>query len=179
MEATDTRSPWPVTLQVHWRPIRASQQVWTLESQVLLVGVRLNIMPKSTAQGYRRILILEDSPAVADSLGMILSKQGYDARVAHSAEEAIELIAVWQPDLAIVDAMLPGMNGIEFASVLKANYPACERVLVSGHPGAAELVEKGRKLGDTLSILAKPLDPAVILAIASGRQPGAAETADA
>ena len=140
---------------------------------------QLNIMPISLAVGTRRVLILEDSPAVADSLGMILSKQGFDFRIAHSAEEAIGLIAGWQPDLAIVDVMLPGMNGIEFSDVLLANYPACERVLVSGHPGAAEFVQAAKARGETLRILPKPLDPGVLVAIASGRQPGAAGKFDA
>jgi len=110
---------------------------------------------------------------------MILSKQGLDFKIAHSAEEAIELIAGWQPDLAIVDVMLPGMNGIEFSDVLHANYPACERVLVSGHPGAAELVHAAKASGETLRILPKPLDPGVLVAIASGQRPGAAGEFDA
>jgi CheY-like chemotaxis protein len=128
---------------------------------------------------YRRILILDDASAVAETLGTILSRQGYDAKVAHSAEEAIEKIANWQPDLAFVDVMLPGMNGIEFGAVLRANYPACELALISGHPGSKELVEIARTQGQLLSILPKPLDPKVILAIAAGQPPMSVETADA
>ena len=124
-------------------------------------------------------MILDDASAVAETLWMILSRQGHDAKVAQSAEEAIEMIADWQPDLAFVDVMLPGMNGIEFGKVLSANYPECEVVLVSGHPGAAELVEHSSRQGQTISILAKPLDPQLILAIASRQPPDAGQTADA
>jgi len=129
--------------------------------------------------GYRNILIIDDASVVAETLWMILSRQGHHAKVVHSAEEAMEMIAVWQPDLAFVDVMLPGMNGIEFGKVLKANYPECEVVLVSGHPGAAELVELSSQQGHTLSILAKPLDPKVILAIAARQTPGLAQATDA
>lgn len=134
-------------------------------------------MPKPS--GCRNILILDDASAVAETLWMILSRQGHDAKVAHSAEEAIEVIADWRPDLAFVDVMLPGMNGIEFGKVLNANYPECEVVLVSGHPGAAELVEHSSRQGQRLSILAKPLDPKVVLEIAARQTPDPAAAADA
>ena len=133
----------------------------------------------SNPSGCRSILILDDASVVAETLRMILSRQGHDAKVAQSAEEAIEVIAQWEPDLAIIDVMLPGMNGIEFGKVLKTNYPACEVVLVSGHPGAADLAELSSHQGQTLSILAKPLDPKVILAIAARQTPDPAAAADA
>jgi DNA-binding NtrC family response regulator len=136
-------------------------------------------MPLKFTSAYSKILILDDASAVAETLGMILSRQGYDARVAHSGEEAIETISNWQPDLAFVDVMLPGMNGIEFGKVLKENYPACELVLISGHPGAAEMVEAARTQGQALAILPKPLDPTVILAIAARQMPVIRDAADA
>ena len=96
---------------------------------------------------------------------MIFRGCGYEVRVAYSAEQAIETIAAWQPDLAIVDVMLPRMNGIEFGTVLKSNYPACHILLMSGHPGTAELLELAREQGHNFEILAKPLHPALILDI--------------
>ena len=115
------------------------------------------------ALGARRILVIDDEAAVAETLEMILRGCGYEVRVAYSAEQAIETIAEWQPDLALVDVMLPQMNGIEFGTVLKANYPSCHILLVSGHPGTAELLELARQQGHNFEILAKPLHPALIL----------------
>ena len=68
--------------------------------------------------------------------------------------------------MAFVDVMLPGMNGIEFGKVLRSNYPLCELMLISGHPGAGELLDVARSQGQTFSILPKPLDPKMILLIA-------------
>lgn len=113
----------------------------------------------------RRILILDDETSVAETLEMIFRGCGYEARTAFSAEQAIEVIAEWQPDLAIVDVMLPRMNGIQFGTVLKSNYPACQILLVSGHPGTGELLEIARQQGHNFQILAKPLHPALILDI--------------
>lgn len=119
------------------------------------------------------ILVLDDDVHVAETLQMILLARGYKVRVANSAEEAIETIAGWQPDLAIVDVMLPCMNGIEFGDVLRSNYPNCQLVLVSGHPGTSDLLECARRDGHpTLQILAKPLHPTHILEIVAGLLPG-------
>jgi DNA-binding NtrC family response regulator len=132
-----------------------------------------------TSSGKRNVLIVDDDPSVAETLELIISRQGHETRVAPSAEEAFVMIATWQPDLAVLDVMLPGISGIEFAKMLRNIDPECEIVLVSGHPGADELVEIARTQGQALSFLPKPLDPVTILAIASGQSPGSAEKTDA
>src|SRR5580698_11558316 len=76
-----------------------------------------------------RVLIVDDEPPIADTLALILRARGYEVRAVYSAEDAIETIAVWSPQLAIVDVMLPMMNGIDFSIVLKANHPGCEILL--------------------------------------------------
>jgi len=110
-----------------------------------------------------RILVLDDEPHVTDTLAAIFRMHGYEVQVAYSAEEAIETIAGWQPDLALVDVMLPGMNGVEFAIVLKENYPACRFLLLSGHMSTGELLQEAAKKGHNFEILAKPEHPAHLL----------------
>lgn len=112
----------------------------------------------------RKILVVEDEPSVADTLGIILSTRGYQTPVAYSAEKAIEVIANWSPDLAIVDVMLPGMNGIDFSIIVKSNYPNCHILLFSGQPSTAALFEEAIQKGHCFEILAKPLHPDDILA---------------
>ena len=120
----------------------------------------------------RTILIVDDDPAITESLAIIFEKHGYEVRAALSAEEAIEIIAQWEPDLAILDVMLPCMNGIEFGCVLKENYPAAQIVLLSGHPESAQLLESARTRGHNFAILAKPMNPGYILDIVAGLLPG-------
>ena len=114
-----------------------------------------------------KVLIIDDEMNVSDTLGLIFTKEDYEARVAYSAEEAIELIAEWSPDLAIIDVMLPGMNGIDFALVLKANHPGCRLLLFSGAHGTAELLAQAAKDGNLFEILAKPLHPTYMLETAA------------
>jgi CheY-like chemotaxis protein len=85
-------------------------------------------MPKQKSN--RRILIVDDERAIADTLTLIFTMQHYDARAVYSAEGAIETLAKWRPDLAILDVILPEMNGIDLAIVIKANYRvSCAAVL--------------------------------------------------
>jgi DNA-binding response OmpR family regulator len=114
------------------------------------------------------VLIVDDEQAIADTLGAIFRMHGYDARVAYSAEEAVENIASCVPDLALLDVNLPGMNGIDLAIVLKANHPQCHLLLVSGHESTRGLLEEAAKKGHIFDILAKPVHPTLILERAKG-----------
>jgi DNA-binding NtrC family response regulator len=113
--------------------------------------------------GERSILIVEDEKVVADTLGQILAAHGYEIRVVYSAEDAAETIASWSPNVAILDVMLPKMNGIEFAVVLKENLPDCHVLLFSGQPSVEALMQKARNEGHQFEILAKPVHPTVML----------------
>ena len=117
--------------------------------------------------GGRKILIVDDEPTIADTLALIFASSGYESRTAYSAEQALEMLEDWHPDLAVIDVVLPGMNGIEFAIFLKASYPRCQFLLFSGQPGTSGLLEEARKKGHLFEILAKPLHPTFMLATVS------------
>jgi DNA-binding NtrC family response regulator len=134
-------------------------------------------MPVKPSQ--RQILIVDDETAVADSLQLIFSNRGYDVRAAYSAEQAIEALAAWRPHVAVIDVMLPQMNGIELAGILKGNYPDCHILLISGHPGTSELLNNAQKHGSSFEILAKPLHPTFILDTVSELLPGVQNGPDA
>jgi CheY-like chemotaxis protein len=111
----------------------------------------------------KKILIVEDEKVVADTLGQILSATGYEIRVVYSAEDAVRFLAGWRPDVAILDVMLPRMNGIELALLLKENLPECHALLFSGQPSVEVLMQKARNEGHQFEILAKPVHPTVML----------------
>lgn len=114
--------------------------------------------------GSRKIMVVDDEETIADTLALIFSSNGYDARSTYSAEQALETLEDWKPDLAIIDVVLPGMNGIEFAIFLKASYPDVHFLLFSGQPGTGNLLEEAKKKGHLFEILAKPLHPTFMLA---------------
>ncbi len=116
----------------------------------------------------RKILIVDDEKAIADSLAMVLSTRHYETRVAYSAEDAIEILAAWQPEVAILDVILPRMNGIDLAIVVRENYPHCKVLLFSGQPDAGLVLEEALKKGHSFEILAKPVPPQLMLEAVSG-----------
>lgn len=72
--------------------------------------------PPSTA----RILIVEDDPSIQLGLRMSLRKQGYDAHVAEDGMVALERLRDERWDIAIVDIMLPRLNGYELLTAMRA-----------------------------------------------------------
>jgi DNA-binding response OmpR family regulator len=113
--------------------------------------------------GGAKILIVDDETAVSDTLALIFEKNGFTVRVAYSAEQAIETIASWSPDLALLDVMLPGMNGVDLAIVLKENHPHCRLLLFSGSESAVAMLAEAGKRGHIFDILAKPAHPLELL----------------
>lgn len=120
----------------------------------------------------RRILIVDDEAEVTGSLAAIFRRHEYDVRVADSAEAAIEAVAAWQPDLAIVDVQLPRMNGIDLAMVIRDSHPGCRLVLFSGQQTTQAVLEEAAKKGHLFEILAKPVHPMFMLDYVSSRLAG-------
>lgn len=111
----------------------------------------------------QRVLIVDDEKVIAITLAHIFVTRGYEARPAYSAEEAIPVIDEWAPDLAVLDVCLPGMDGVDLAIRLKAMYPGCRVLLISGKPETLEIVERAGRRGHVLELIAKPVPPAVLL----------------
>jgi DNA-binding NtrC family response regulator len=115
----------------------------------------------------KRVLVVDDEHAIADTLAIIFSNSGYSARAAYSAEEALPLIAKWNPQLVILDVRLPGRNGIDLAMQVKAEYPHSDILLFSGDSGTFELLESARQEGYHFDVLAKPIPPDNFLNLAA------------
>jgi DNA-binding response OmpR family regulator len=115
----------------------------------------------------KRVLFVDDERLIADTSAIIFVNEGYDARAVYSAEQALALISDWLPNLAIIDVLLPGMNGIDLAIRLKAEWPICKLALFSGQASTGDLLDQARKNGHSFDILAKPIPPDELLARAS------------
>lgn len=69
-----------------------------------------------------RILAVDDERQIRRSLQINLEARGYEVMIAESGEEAIQIITHRLPDLALVDLLLPGMDGIELTRYLCETY---------------------------------------------------------
>ncbi|QGU06762.1 Response regulator MprA [Corynebacterium occultum] len=68
-----------------------------------------------------KILVVDDEQAVRDSLRRSLSFNGYDVSLAEDGIEAVESIEREQPDLVILDVMMPRMDGLEVCRTLRSS----------------------------------------------------------
>jgi two-component system alkaline phosphatase synthesis response regulator PhoP len=68
-----------------------------------------------------KILIIEDESAIADLLDYGLSNEGYLVKIAHNGADGLQLIESFQPDLLLLDWMLPDISGLEICKRVTAN----------------------------------------------------------
>jgi DNA-binding response OmpR family regulator/CO dehydrogenase nickel-insertion accessory protein CooC1 len=66
-----------------------------------------------------RILIVDDHPETIRLMTMVLQRQGYETIVAYDGESAIELAESKQPDLVLLDIMMPGTDGYQVSRILR------------------------------------------------------------
>src|SRR5581483_12399549 len=107
-------------------------------------------MPKS------RILVIDDEAAIRDSLRMTLEYNGYDFIGAATGQEGLALAEREAPDLVLLDIKMPGMDGMEALSRLRAMNETLPVVIMSGH-GTGEVGADMIKRGAT-DYIDKPFD---------------------
>ena len=100
------------------------------------------------------ILIVDDEVLTVRTIGRALQSEGYDVLVATTGEDALKVVADEKPDLALLDVVLPGINGIEVLRQAKKISPATIVVMMSAYHLVDRAVE-AMKLG-AYDFLIKP-----------------------
>lgn len=67
------------------------------------------------------VLVVDDEPNIVVSLEFIIKQAGYDVRVAHDGEAALESVAEKVPDLILLDVMMPKRDGFDVCQTIRAN----------------------------------------------------------
>jgi CheY-like chemotaxis protein len=87
----------------------------------------------SEAKPPKKILVVDDEPAVADTIRMILTFRGHEVEVADAAESALAVFAPGKYDLVITDLSLPKMDGLTLARTIKERAPTQPVILVTAY----------------------------------------------
>jgi two-component system, OmpR family, alkaline phosphatase synthesis response regulator PhoP len=96
----------------------------------------------------RSVLIVDDEPNIVRSLEFLMTKAGYEVRVARDGEQALDEIAKAQPDLVLLDAMMPKRDGFDVCQTIRANPDwAGVRVIMLTAKGRDIEREKGLAMG--------------------------------
>jgi two-component system, NtrC family, response regulator AtoC len=102
------------------------------------------------------VLIVDDERTLARAVKAFLSESGYEAEVAGTGEEAIELLPLLRPDVVFADVRLPGMSGIEFLRRIR-EFDAAIPVIIMTAYGTIEGAVEAVKLG-AFDYMKKPVD---------------------
>lgn len=98
-----------------------------------------------------RILVVDDEPALCELLAKFLARWGYHSECATSGAAALGILKTKKCDLALIDLMMPGMNGQELAPHIKRYNREIPVIMISAFPPAqVEGVDR---------IFSKPLAP--------------------
>ncbi|MEU0462298.1 response regulator, partial [Micrococcus luteus] len=74
----------------------------------------------ATQGAQRRVLVVEDDQTIVDAIATRLRAEGFLVQTAGDGPAAVDTAEAWQPDLLILDIMLPGLNGYRVCAALRA-----------------------------------------------------------
>ena len=109
----------------------------------------------------KKILIIDDEPEICKKVTGFLFDAGYAASYALSGPDGLAMIKRDLPSLVILDAGMPGMDGIEVMRLLHEQFPALPVVVLTGHKDT-ETAKKMALLG-AAEYLTKPIHPETLL----------------
>jgi CheY-like chemotaxis protein len=110
-----------------------------------------------------RALVVDDAPDVTEMIAMFLQHAGYDAVMAFSAMEALEVARSEQFKVVISDIGMPGMNGYDLAVALRA-LPEYREVPLIAVTGFSMYDDRGRALQSGFNAhMTKPINPMSLL----------------
>jgi CheY-like chemotaxis protein len=112
-----------------------------------------------------KIIVVDDEPLIAQTLVEILRGEGHNAISVSNGKSALEWASRLSPDLIVSDIIMPGMNGIETAKEILKCLPNCRIILFSGQMSSTDILERAQAEGYLFELLAKPVNPEVLLSM--------------
>lgn len=111
-----------------------------------------------------KVLIVDDEPNIVISLEFLMQQSGYDVAIARDGEEALAQMAAFQPDLVLLDVMLPLRNGFEVCQEIRENKAWNHvKVIMLTAKGRDFEISKGLALGAD-SYVTKPFSTKELIA---------------
>ena len=96
----------------------------------------------------KKILVADDEPNIVISLEYLLRREGYTVVVARDGQEALEVVVREQPDLLLLDVMMPKKSGFEVCQEVRANEALQgTKILMLTAKGRDTDVAKGQAMG--------------------------------
>ena len=111
-----------------------------------------------------RILVVDDEPLVARTLGLIFVRHGFEVATVQSAADALDQAAQLQPDLLLTDIDMPGRDGVSLMTEFASLYPTVPILVLTGFYAALPRVhECAQALPQDVNVVTKPCQPSDLL----------------
>lgn len=121
---------------------------------------------KGIAMEKMKLLLVDDEMRFLTTTQKLLKKHGYDALIASSGPEALEMLEKNIIHVVVLDVKMPGMDGIQTLREIKSRFPLVEVVMLTGHATVESAVD-GLKSGAT-DYLMKPTSMEELIQKAEG-----------
>ena len=95
---------------------------------------------------HNSILIIDDEKVILDLTSIILKNRGYDVFTANDAADGFDIIENQQPELVLLDYMMPGIDGLTALKVIRERYPDTYVIMFTGK-GSEEIAVELMKAG--------------------------------
>lgn len=109
-----------------------------------------------------KILIVDDEPALRQTLARILQRAGYEVTTAESGAQALAFLETTSFDLIYLDIRMPELSGLDILEMIRTDHPNIPAVLFTAQPDLSSAVEALRC--GAVDYLLKPLKPELLLA---------------
>ena len=120
------------------------------------------IKNKQGENAMAKILLVDDEEDIREVVGITIESQGHDVITAADGQEAIKMVKKHEPDLIVLDLMMPKMNGLEVVEILK-NTDAYNHIpivmLTAASQFAKQKDEEYRKKVGVEDYISKPFEP--------------------
>jgi signal transduction histidine kinase len=108
-----------------------------------------------------KVLLVDDEREFTDILAERLEARGLDVFKTYSGDDALQVLDEINPDVVILDVMLPGRNGLSTLYEIKQRHPLAGVIMLTGHSNLENAVE-GMKLG-AYDFLIKPVEARILV----------------
>ena len=112
----------------------------------------------------KEILIVDDEPSIVVPIQFLMQQQGYNVLVAENGHDALDMIYKYNPDLVLLDIMLPGIDGYEVCEIVRLNPKLRDvKIIFLTAKGREVEIAKGLALGAD-AYITKPFSNAELVA---------------
>lgn len=136
----------------------------------LLLQAQAQAASPVSGRRARRVLVVDDLAASAETLTLLLEMEGFEVRVAAEGRAALSIARDFRPDVVLLDIGLPGMSGFEVAGGLREE-PATREALLVALTGYGEAESRTRSAQAGFDVhMVKPADVDLLLSLLADPQ---------